>query len=158
MPSRATTQIARDIQKPSACWSSASGGGETSVLNAPTSQQDAVDSPSDEPRLDRHGCAIKQLLPDERLLLAPARSACRWYKKSDAHRAHRTESIAGRSPGGASRRRRGPCWNQESSQDRSACNAQAYRAAGKAEGCDEESAAWVEHCYWMISSARTRTD
>src|SRR4029434_11093650 len=74
MPSRATTQIAREIQKPSACWSSASAGGVPSVLVAPTSQRDAVDSPSDEPRLDRHGSTIKQLLPGERLLLAPAHS------------------------------------------------------------------------------------
>jgi hypothetical protein len=44
------------------------------VLIAPASQRDAVDSRSDEPRLDRHGCTIKQLLPDERLLLAPAHS------------------------------------------------------------------------------------
>src|SRR5262244_2111499 len=74
MPSRATTQIAREIQKPSARWSSASAGGVPAVLIAPTSQRDAVDAPSDEPRLDRHGCPIKQLLPDECLLLAPAHS------------------------------------------------------------------------------------
>ena len=70
MPSRATTQIAREIQKPSACWSSASAGGVLSVLNAPTSQRDALDSPSDERSLDRRECTIKQLVPEERLLLA----------------------------------------------------------------------------------------
>jgi hypothetical protein len=56
MPSRATTQIARETQKPSACWSSARAGGVPSVLIAPTSQGNAVDSPSDEPTLDRHVC------------------------------------------------------------------------------------------------------
>src|SRR5215831_5384976 len=67
MPSRAATQIDREIQKPSACWSSASAGGVLSVLIAPTSQRDAVDSPGDEPKLDyldkldRHGGTIKQL-------------------------------------------------------------------------------------------------
>src|ERR687886_1878000 len=70
MPSRATTQIAREIKKPSACWSSASAGGVPSVLIAPSSRRDAVDSPSDEPKLGRDGCTVKQLLPDERLLLA----------------------------------------------------------------------------------------
>src|SRR5262245_4731310 len=74
MPSLATTQIAREIQKLSACWSSASAGGVLSLLIAPTSQRDAVDSPSDEPRLDRHGCTINPLLPDERLRLVLAHS------------------------------------------------------------------------------------
>src|SRR5215475_7328552 len=74
MPSRATTQIAREIQKPSACWSSASAGGVPSVLIAPTSQLDAVDSPSEDLKLDHHGYAIKQLLPDEGALLTPAHS------------------------------------------------------------------------------------
>src|SRR5262245_40970413 len=72
MPSRATTQMAREIQKPSACWSSASAGGVSSVPIALTSHRDAVDSSSGEPKLDRRGCTIKQLLPDERLLFAPA--------------------------------------------------------------------------------------
>src|SRR5262245_18313028 len=70
MPSRATTQIAREIQKPSACCSSASAGGVSSVLIEPTCQRVAVESASDEPRLDRHGGTIKQLLQDERLQLA----------------------------------------------------------------------------------------
>src|SRR5215470_5230237 len=74
MSSRATTQIARETQKPSACWSSAKAGGVPPVLIATTSQRDAVESPRDEPRLDRHGCSIKHLLPDERLLPAPAHS------------------------------------------------------------------------------------
>src|SRR5215813_5043659 len=74
MPSWATTQITREIQKPSACWSSASAGGVPPVLIAPTSQRHAVDSPSAEPRLGRHGRTIKKLLPDERLLLAPDHS------------------------------------------------------------------------------------
>ena len=69
MPSRATTQIAREIQKPSACWSNARAGGVPPVLIAPISLRDAVDSPSDKPTLDRQGCTIKQLTPDERLLL-----------------------------------------------------------------------------------------
>ena len=72
MPSRATTQMAREIQKPSACWSSASAGGVSSVPIALTSHRDAVDSSSGEPKLDRRGCTIKQLLPYERLLFAPA--------------------------------------------------------------------------------------
>ena len=42
MPSRATTQIAREIQKPSACWSSASAGGVPSVLIASTSSYSYV--------------------------------------------------------------------------------------------------------------------
>src|SRR5262245_4272297 len=74
MPSLATAQIAREIQKPSACWSSASAGGVPSVLIAPTSQLDAVDSPSEDLKLDHHGYAIKQLLPDEGALLTPAHS------------------------------------------------------------------------------------
>ena len=74
MPSRATTQIAREIKKPSACWSSASAGGVPFVLIAPTSRRDAVDSLSDEPRLDRDGCTVKQLLSDARLLPGPAHS------------------------------------------------------------------------------------
>src|SRR5215208_3710800 len=74
MPSLPATQTDREIEMPSACWSSASAGGVPSVLIAPTSRRDAADLSSDEPRLDHDGCTVKQLLSDERLLLAPAHS------------------------------------------------------------------------------------
>jgi hypothetical protein len=98
--------------------------------------------------------------PTPCLSRSSANAPSRLCRTSRASRARRTGSTVGRSPGGASRRRRARCPAQESSQVRSAQSARSYDGRGRPAKPTAARRSWPRWStgYSISWSARTSTD